>query len=398
MILSLFLSRGLGKSRAHKNLKTKKVFYHNSKTHQSSIPNTRKSNRYRKNINIMPRTVYPADSASQVSTNRGSLLGRQPGQQGHRNQNDLRTSLLGQASARGIQGSALGRSADTNLRPRGKSSLTNVKLDVELELTRLVDLRGGDRVSTLRGSAGAAGDAVSERSLNQLNQSFEAMNVNPGVNIDIQNNKRMASQSLAARSLAARSLAPRSLAPRSLAPPRPVVHHSQSIVQYTPQAAPADDHTTQKRFIAMTQQSTPMRLGNLLCDVFKVQSEKVHEWLKEGLIRVDSQKWNNGVFPYDIEPLTAQLTAKDIDKWDHFVRGYDSDRELQKAIGTGEGSFIDFERDFGGGRSSRDARGPGLETRYGRYDPRCRSCAFRRAYCGGVDVFHTMIRGAPRRW
>lgn len=138
MILSLFLSRGLGKSRAHKNLKTKKVFYHNSKTHQSSIPNTRKSNRYRKNINVMPRTVYPADSASQVSTNRGSLLGRQPGQQGHRNQNDVRTSLLGQASARGIQGSALGRSADTNLRPRGKSSITNAKLNVELELTRLV--------------------------------------------------------------------------------------------------------------------------------------------------------------------------------------------------------------------------------------------------------------------
>lgn len=252
----------------------------------------------------------------------------------------------------------------------------------------MLDLRGGDRASTLRGSARAAGNAVSERSLNQLNQSFEAMNVNPGVNIDIQNNNRMASQSLAARSLA----------PRSLAPPRSVAHHSQSIVQYTPQAAPADDHTTQKRFIAMTQQSIPMRLGNLLCDVFKVQSEKVHEWLKEGLIRVDSQKWNNGVFPYDIEPLTAQLTAKDIDKWDQFVRGYDSDRELQKAIGPGEGSFIDFERDFGGGRSSRGARGPGLETRYGRYDRRCRSCAFRRAYCGGVDVFHTMIRGPPRRW
>ena len=357
----------------------------------------------------MPRTVYPADSASQVSTNRGSLLGRPQGQHNDRNRNGLSSSMLGRASStehdpyaenarfptqhpRGIQSSALGRQSDSGRRPRGKSSI-NPRLDAEVNLTQLVDLPNNNRApapggSTMLGRRGissmahireesAVGSRVSGRSVNQLEQNFQAMNVNPRVNIDINNHNRMA--------------------------PRSLVRNSQSIVQApqpvqdTPQSAATDDYMTQKRFIALTRRNIPIRLGNLLCETFQVQRGKVHDWLKEGLIRIDTQKWKNGIFPYDIEPLTAQLTAKDIEKWDAFVRGYDSDRELKKAIGPGEMSFVDFERDFGGSRSSRAGFVPGMQSGRG-YDRRCRTCCFQRAYCGGVDIFHIIIRNGPRGW
>ena len=324
----------------------------------------------------MSRTVYPADSSSQMSTNRGSLLGRQQGLQGSGNRNGIQGSMLGRASYIGHDSYA----ADSRFpiqRPhhlprRGKSSI-NIGLDDDLKLTRLADLRDNDQALVPRGSIRAVGNSVSERNVNQLSRNLQATHINPGVNIDIHNANREA---------------PRSLSHRSQGFPQPT--------QYI--TAPPDDYTMQKRFIVMTARNMPVRLGNLMCSIFQVQPGKVNDWLREGLIRIDAQKWKNGVFPYDIEPLTAQLTAKDIEKWDQFVRGYDSDRELQNAIGPGEASYVDFERDFGGGRSSRGVRGPDWESRYRRYDPRCRTCAFQRAYCRGVDVFHFLTVNGPRRW
>ena len=227
--------------------------------------------------------------------------------------------------------------------------------------------RGQGRTLSTIQEGSAVRTSLSARGMDQLNQSFGAMNVNVGVS----NNQRGA--------------------------PRSLVRQSQSVVeapqpvQSTSQTAPAEDP---KRFIPLTRQNIHDRLGNLLCRLFQVQPAKVHGWLREGLIRVDTQKYKDGVFPYDIEPLTQQLTQKDIEKWDSWVQGYDSDRALKKAIGPGQGAYVDFERDFQGSRSSRAPRP--TRSSSGRYDPRCPGCRFRGGYCGGVDAYHIIVSYDPR--
>ncbi|KAL8785694.1 MAG: hypothetical protein Q9195_008540 [Heterodermia aff. obscurata] len=213
-------------------------------------------------------------------------------------------------------------------------------------------------------------NSLSERNMSQLNQSMRAMNMSPGVNIDINNNNNNNNRATSQSS----------------------VRRPQSDLQMVQQAQfnsqlGADGTMQQKRFVILSWTTIPRRLLGELCKVFQVQPSKVRGWLEEGLIRSDLQKWHQRVFPYDIELLTPQLTNKDIQKWDNFVRSYDGDRELRAAIGTGGRSYPRFEDGVGRGspnaapRQVRNRGYPGYEYMF---DPDCPLCHIHGRYCGHI--------------
>ena len=317
----------------------------------------------------MPRTVFPVDSASQVSTNRGSLLGRQNGQQGNLNRNGISGSMLGRASL--SENAPHAGAARHNGRAPAPSTLLGRQPGQQQHglapsAQQYARGQGMSSMAPIREQS-AVGSSLSERNMNQLNQSFRAMNVSPGVKIDInnKNNHQETSQPL----------------DRRLQSDVQLVRHAQ----FNSQPAFADESVQHKRFIILSWTNIPRRLLGELCKVFQVRSSKVRGWLEEGLIRTDLQKWHNRTFPYDIELLTPQLTSKDIEKWDNFVRGYDDDRELRKAIGAGGWSYPKFERDFSRASSSRGAPRPAWIRGYS-FDPRCPLCYIRGRYCGHVPL------------
>ena len=340
----------------------------------------------------MPRTVYPADSASQMSTNRGSALGRQQGQSGNRNANGVSGSMLGRASVAGdgrlpvqtpsssrqaVLGSALGRQSNITRRPEdarhmGQGLPPRTHLGRQSSLGRqsgqqqqYASGQGMSRMAPIR-EENAAGSSLSARNMDQLNRNFGEMNVNRDINIDINNNHQEVSQSLVRR------------------PPSNMQVAQQA--EFAQQPVSGDYSIQQKRFIILSPTSVPRRLLGELCKVFQVRASKVKGWLEEGLIRTDLQKWKNETFPYDLELLTPQLTAKDIEKWDNFVRGYDDDRELRKAIGTGGWAYPKFERDFDRPRGPKFGFIPGCRDPGYWYDPRCPVCFLQNWYCGHVPT------------
>lgn len=212
----------------------------------------------------------------------------------------------------------------------------------------------------------AAGSSLSARNMEQLNRNFGEMNVNPDINIDINNNNQEVSQSLVRR--------PRSNTQVAQQP------------EFTQQPVSGDYSIQQKRFIVLSPTNIPRRLLGELCKVFQVRASKVKGWLEDGLIRTDVQKWKNETFPYDLELLTPQLTAKDIEKWDNFVRGYDDDRELRKAIGIGGRAYPRFERDFDRPRDPKSGFIPGCQNTGYWFDPRCPVCFLQNWYCGHVPM------------
>ena len=278
-----------------------------------------------------------------------------------------------------------------------KVSHSYSSLNVDLNLIRLVAARdhggapaprsllgrqpgqGMPRMAPIREES-AVGSSLSERNMNQLNKNFGEMNVNADVNIDINNNDQGASRSL--------------------------VHSSSNMQvaqqeQFAQQPASAEESIRQNRFVTLSYSNVPPRLLTELCNVFQVRGNKVRGWLDEGLIRTDLQKWKEGVFPHDIELLTPQLANKDIEKWDNFVRGYNSDRELRKAIGSCGRSYPEFERDFNRARPSRTAFVPAVMPGCEWYHHRCAACFFRGHYCGHPVIrrgsgHHAVIRGRRR--
>ena len=123
----------------------------------------------------------------------------------------------------------------------------------------------------------------------------------------------------------------------------------------------------------MTRYNVQEDIFKKLCSLFQVRSSKVDEWLDQGLIRIDLQRKNDEKFPYDIEPLTAQLTAKDIQKWDDFVqRNNDYRAADSRRQSYGHQSKCDSERSYYWVTYEVWDR-PGLDWYYD-YDPYCREC------------------------
>ena len=350
----------------------------------------------------MPHTnlpIGPADSASQVSTNRGPDVGRQPATQGAGYRGDTRGSMLGRTVSNGhdrvtgagsapfyrhviappapaggqhqsgvVQGSALGR--------QGTRRQSDVHVSINRREYQAAAPSGSTVLGRQRGYNNdyhhedpvprngtdislprdyAAGDqrydpapvvqrhiarqlvpeippnreqSVARRpshaqDVYEVNRGFGSMNLNQDVNVGINNYDRAYPR-------------PQALARQ----PRTV---SQVFLQRTPSyLAPQQqdgEYITQKRFVPLTWCETPDLLIEDLCSLFKVQALKVRDWIRADLIRVDLQKWRDGLYYYDIEPLTAQLTPRDIEKWDVFVNASDKHKEIDQALGPSRPSY-----------------------------------------------------------
>ena len=153
----------------------------------------------------MPRyaqTIGPADSASQVSMNRGSLLGRQPapGPSIHQQQSAYKTSVqaAGPQPSQTVRGSALGRQQDRQSahiqftgnqggyqtgscekeRPRGQNT------DHASTRQRYSYGQGVPNMAPIKEES-ARGRPISENNVAEFNNQFQIMKFNTDINVGI---------------------------------------------------------------------------------------------------------------------------------------------------------------------------------------------------------------------
>ena len=334
----------------------------------------------------MTRNIAPADSASNVSTNRGSMADPQPAQ-GQQYGDGSCGSMPGRAppiinkeyalalaqrvSQQAQQQPFIYDLDDVSTRGSGSAGDSDRRFSFHfVEQQQKQDapkttgsaVVGGQRVpsSVKNHASGAAstphhsasmapiqeesnaGHALTEENISQLNRGMEGMGIN---------NRAQQSQ----------------------------LQASNSSTQAVPATQPNED-TMDKRYVTLTWNIISTSLLYKLRDLFQVRTSKVKDWLKERLIRVDLQRWEEDRFPYDIELLPAQLAFKDIEKWDNFIREYDSFMELREAIGPCGGVCAECAGSLPSSRREVWAS----DT----WCPECPACRLNEVYCGGEDPDH----------
>lgn len=355
----------------------------------------------------MPRTIGPADSASQVSAvrgpthgngSRGSQLGRLPpppprgyeymeGPQGSRVGRPPRIGEM--RPMMGSRGSELGRNGgDDGYRGEGKPSISlnistsfsdlhqgrynNTRDDYQHQgrvqsrepppvnrrnITRAQPMGNIREESPVRVAPNDSGSARNDNDRGLVQKNY----VSGGMRFDVDVNRGQGSS-------ASRALI------------RGPANREQD-VQPVDDDDDEEEYIMQKRFIVLTWQTIPSRLIEKLCSLFKVQRGKVRDWADDGLIRFDVKNWREDKIPYDIEPLLAQMAPKDIERWDQMVNYWENNVEYAKSIGPRGGSFRDFAGYRYGPRFSGYTSRPSA-LKAGGYDSRCFNCWYHGSWCG----------------